>query len=313
MRTGERTLQQSGQDTTDDRGMYRIYGLQPGDYIVNAVPRNQNIGDLRQTLQAELEVIMQQMQQQIAAAGGDARGGGAGRGGGGGGGAAGRRRTRRSGRRTRRRSRLDGTRRRRLRRTRRSARRSAASRSRQQLQQSEQEQTVAYAPVYYPGTTLPSGASTVTLAVGDERQGVDFQLRLVATAKIEGTIVSPDGALPPGTQVGLVAIDPGGNMPNIPGAGMNQARTNAQGQFTFTGIAPGQYRLMARAAVRQAPAGGEAAATRRRPADAAAIRDEAAAAGRADRARSRRCSGRRAMSASTARTSPASRSICSPA
>ena len=89
MRTGERTLQQSGQDTTDDRGMYRIYGLQPGDYIVNAVPRNQNIGDLRQTLQAELEVIMQQMQQQIAAAGGDARGGG-GRGGGGaaGGGAA---------------------------------------------------------------------------------------------------------------------------------------------------------------------------------------------------------------------------------
>ena len=32
MRTGERTLQQSGNATTDDRGMYRIWGLQPGEY-----------------------------------------------------------------------------------------------------------------------------------------------------------------------------------------------------------------------------------------------------------------------------------------
>jgi uncharacterized protein (DUF2141 family) len=54
MRTGERTLQQTGTDTTDDRGMYRIFGLQPGDYVVSAVPRNQSGGDMLQTLRAEM-------------------------------------------------------------------------------------------------------------------------------------------------------------------------------------------------------------------------------------------------------------------
>ena len=34
MRQGERTLQQVGQDQTDDRGIYRIFGLQPGEHIV---------------------------------------------------------------------------------------------------------------------------------------------------------------------------------------------------------------------------------------------------------------------------------------
>ena len=70
MRTGERTLQSAGQDQTDDRGMYRIYGLQPGEYIVSAVPRNMNLGDLRQTIMAEIESVMQQAQ--------SARGGGPG-------------------------------------------------------------------------------------------------------------------------------------------------------------------------------------------------------------------------------------------
>ena len=50
----------AGQDQTDDRGMYRIYGLQPGEYIVSAVPRNMNLGDLRQTIMAEIEAVMQQ-------------------------------------------------------------------------------------------------------------------------------------------------------------------------------------------------------------------------------------------------------------
>jgi hypothetical protein len=37
---GQRTLQQAGGGSTDDRGIYRIYGLQPGEYIVCATPRN---------------------------------------------------------------------------------------------------------------------------------------------------------------------------------------------------------------------------------------------------------------------------------
>ncbi|MFI5178093.1 MAG: carboxypeptidase-like regulatory domain-containing protein, partial [Vicinamibacterales bacterium] len=90
MRTGEKTLVQTGSDATDDRGIYRIYGQQPGDYIVSAVPRNTSLGDLRQTMAADVESLIQQAQAQAALAGGGAGGsaGGGGRGGGGRGGQA---------------------------------------------------------------------------------------------------------------------------------------------------------------------------------------------------------------------------------
>jgi uncharacterized protein (DUF2141 family) len=40
MQSGERVLNSAGTATTDDRGMYRVFGLAPGEYVVNAVPRN---------------------------------------------------------------------------------------------------------------------------------------------------------------------------------------------------------------------------------------------------------------------------------
>lgn len=40
IQSGERTLTTAGTGTTDDRGMYRIYNLFPGEYVVSAVPRN---------------------------------------------------------------------------------------------------------------------------------------------------------------------------------------------------------------------------------------------------------------------------------
>ena len=119
----------------------------------------------------------------------------------------------------------------------------------QQLQQSETEQPTAYAPVYYPGTTTPSTATNVTLGVGDERSGVDFQLQLVPTARIEGVVTNADGSMPPGTQVSLVPQDQGG-VPQIPGLNTSTSRSMQNGRFQFTGVAPGEYRLMARAVVR---------------------------------------------------------------
>jgi carboxypeptidase family protein len=236
MRTGEKTLEQSGQDQTDDRGIYRVYGLQPGDYLVSASPRNMNIGDMRQTVMAEIESIMQQM----AAAGvemgrGGRGGGGAGDGGGaGGGGGLGR------GGRGFDPGPLGG---------RGQALIDRANQLQQQLQLGEQDQPVAYAPVYYPGTTSPSGATSVTLGVGDERSGVDFQLQLVPTARIEGAVTSADGTMPPGTQISLVPQDQGG-MPQIPGLNTSTSRSMQNGRFQFMGVPPGQYRLMARAVVR---------------------------------------------------------------
>jgi protocatechuate 3,4-dioxygenase beta subunit len=40
MQSGQRVLQSGGAGSTDDRGIYRIFGLQPGEYIVAATPRN---------------------------------------------------------------------------------------------------------------------------------------------------------------------------------------------------------------------------------------------------------------------------------
>lgn len=230
MRTGEKTLQQTGQDSTDDRGIYRIYGLQPGDYLVSAVPRNLNVGDIRQTVMAEVESLLQQAQ---AAGSGNLQGlvGGGGRGGRGGAAAA---------------SGIDITQ------LMGGGRGQALLDQAQQLQEQLAQQagdSVAYAPVYYPGTSMPSSASPVTLGIGEERNGVDFQLQLVQTARVRGLVQGPDGTLPQGTQISLIPMDQAG-APPVPGIGMNMARASQNGEFSFTGIPPGQYRVMARAAVR---------------------------------------------------------------
>jgi hypothetical protein len=72
---------------------------------------------------------------------------------------------------------------------------------------------------------------------------------LVPTAKVEGVVQSQEGALPQGTQITLLPLDQVG-MPPIPGASTSQTRAGQDGRFTFNNIAPGQYRVMARANVR---------------------------------------------------------------
>ena len=83
MRTGERRLAQAGNDQTDDRGMYRIYGLLPGDYVVRATPRNR-LNDLVQVVQ-DVAQAMQGRGGGAGAVGGQVGGAGGGRGAAGGG------------------------------------------------------------------------------------------------------------------------------------------------------------------------------------------------------------------------------------
>ncbi len=227
MRTGEKTLQQAGQDQTDDRGIYRVYGLQPGDYLVSAMPRNMNVGDLRQTMAAEIDALLAQAQAAGVAGGGRGQGGRGGAGGAAGVGAL-------LGGGGRGQQLLD-----------------RATQLQQQLDQQQDEQTVAYAPVYYPGTPTPAQASSVTLTAGEERGAVDFQLQLVQTARLQGSITSPDGELPAGTQIVLMPAGQQGTPP-VPGAGTSSARVDRTGAFILSGVTPGQYTLMARAAIRQA-------------------------------------------------------------
>ena len=107
---------------------------------------------------------------------------------------------------------------------------------------------VAFASTYYPGTPLAAQASRISLAAGEEREGIDFALQLVPTARVEGSVFSADGAVPPGTQVTLVASRDTA-FPDAPFDGMRTARAAADGAFSFSAIAPGEYTVMARSPV----------------------------------------------------------------
>ena len=61
VQAGRALRQQSGTGSTDDRGIYRIFGLQPGTYIVSAIPRNTGPGPDMPRLQAELEAVRERM------------------------------------------------------------------------------------------------------------------------------------------------------------------------------------------------------------------------------------------------------------
>jgi hypothetical protein len=217
LRNGEKTLQQAGTDQTDDRGIYRIFQLQPGDYMLSAVPRNQGVSDFTQQIQAQLQPLLQQVQAGggaaaflNGAAGGalnNLAGGGRGQ------------------------QLLD-----------------QVQQLQQQLQQ-QPDQATSYAPVYYPGTTAPGSAGKITLGIGEERSGIDFQLQLVPSAKIQGTVMNAGGASPQGTQLTLQLAGQQ-DVPSVPGLGTNMTRVNGDGTFTFMNVTPGQYTLSARAPVR---------------------------------------------------------------
>ena len=51
---GQRTLQNSSSASTDDRGIYRVFGLLPGEYVVCATPRNNTMVQADQMM-AELQ------------------------------------------------------------------------------------------------------------------------------------------------------------------------------------------------------------------------------------------------------------------
>ena len=50
-------------ETTDDRGMYRLYGLPPGEYLVAASPRNTNAGEIRASTPEEIRAALAALQQ----------------------------------------------------------------------------------------------------------------------------------------------------------------------------------------------------------------------------------------------------------
>jgi carboxypeptidase family protein len=178
-----------GSVTTDDRGVYRIFGLAPGDYIVSVPTVAFGSQDMRAVSADELRWADKAVADSTNTVGGAP-----------------------------------------------SAAPPAPTGS----------ATMAYSPVYFPGTTIVNEATVVTLGPAEERSGVDFGLLLVPTSTIKGRVIDPDGRPQAGVSISLKQANP--NSLDLFASLFNSSgRTNQDGTFELQGVKPGSYTLSVRA------------------------------------------------------------------
>jgi hypothetical protein len=111
------------------------------------------------------------------------------------------------------------------------------------MMEGQADESTAYAPTYYPGTTSAADAQRLSVTVGQEANGIDFALLPVRTAKISGVVTTSEGKPAEGAMVMLMprSLE---NMVMRMGGGA--ARVNKDGTFTINNVAPGDYVLQVR-------------------------------------------------------------------
>ncbi len=173
MQNGERVFAGGGGATTDDRGMYRVHGLAPGEYLVAAMPLRRFGADARALTDDEVDAALRGSP--ISAGGGGP------------------------------------------------------------------DPQMAFAPVYFPGTTQADGAQPVLLGPGDNRENTDLRLERVRMARIEGSVAAADGQ--PAQRVTVIVSSAAGSSPLSQTA---TSTTGPDGRFRTGLLAPGSYTLLAR-------------------------------------------------------------------
>ena len=176
---GERRLNSGTSGRTDDRGVYRIFGLGPGQYFVNASMTRMSFGstsDLLLPTDADVDRALQE-----PASGKQSIGVG---------------------------------------------------------------RTAGYVPVYHPSVTSVAQATAVDVGAGEERTGVDIQMVMVPSGRVEGTVTYPEGELPRTIQLSMSAASDEG----FRGLeGFRASRPEPNGRYQFGGLPPGDYLVTARA------------------------------------------------------------------
>ncbi len=184
----ERAFSSAGFVTTDDRGLYRVFGLAPSEYVIVAVQEAAGLGEIGRRTAAESERLLAELQQRRARPPGAAD----------------------------------------------------AAPAPPPLPPS-----FSFAPTYFPGTPRLRDASRVRVVAGEIREGVDFVAGAVPVARISGVVA---GDVRNFAAVRLVVILDGMRLPVGNGTTpvLSQA-PDAQGRFSYSNVAPGRYRIMARA------------------------------------------------------------------
>ena len=102
-----------------------------------------------------------------------------------------------------------------------------------------------YPPTFYPSAAAPAQATTITVASGEERAGVDLQLVPVPTVRVSGTVMGPSG---PAGMVTLRLV-PAGREEVAADALAPVSFSDGAGAFTFAAVPQGQYTLRGSAPV----------------------------------------------------------------
>jgi len=191
---------------TDDRGMYRIAFLEPGDYVV-AVPATQ------------ISVPAPVMRDWMSGNGGNAIGGAM---------------IDTTGMATF--STIDGAQR-----IRNSVLQSPIG-TYYPPDSNDPSRGMAYQTVFAPSTTTTSAATVVPLQLGEQRTGVDVQLTLVPTVSVSGTVSGPEGPAP---LAALRLMTPSSEFPDNPTYAAATTMSDASGAFTFLNVPAGAYVLRA--------------------------------------------------------------------
>jgi hypothetical protein len=99
----------------------------------------------------------------------------------------------------------------------------------------------AYQTAFHPGAASPLGATVITLASGEERGAVDFRLRLIPTVRVSGIASGSSG--PVGNLAILVVPADGATTDSD----IEVAATvsEADGRFAFFGVPAGQFSIRA--------------------------------------------------------------------
>jgi hypothetical protein len=103
----------------------------------------------------------------------------------------------------------------------------------------EDGRTFAYPTMFYPAAISSAQAGLVTLGSGEERTGIDLQIKPMPMSRVSGVVMGPDG--PASTiAVRLIPAEAEASATEIDTA---STVTDRNGQFTLLGVPPGQYVL----------------------------------------------------------------------
>jgi hypothetical protein len=101
---------------------------------------------------------------------------------------------------------------------------------------------LGFANTYYPGTTRAGDATLVSIGSGEARTNLDFHIKLSPAMSVSGTLLTSAGPL---VHALLTLAPPGTDLNDFEPGGIASAVTDGRGRFMFLAVAPGDYVLNA--------------------------------------------------------------------